>query len=125
MDTYPTVLAAVGLKPDPKKSLDGESIVPLLRQTGTLDRDALYFHYPNYAFHKRNRLGSAIREGDFKLIARYDDGSVELYNLATDIGETTDVSNSSPEMARRLKHKLDAWLTESGAKMPDRVTVEP
>ena len=125
MDTYPTVLEAVGLKPDPKKSLDGESIVPLLRQTGTLDRDALYFHYPNYAFHKRNRLGSAIREGDFKLIARYDDGSVELYNLATDIGETTDLSNSSPEMARRLRRKLDAWLEESGAKMPVRVSVKP
>ena len=80
-------------------------------------------HYPNYAFHKRNRLGSAIREGDFKLIARYDDGSVELYNLATDIGETTDLSNTSPEMARRLKRKLDAWLEESGAKMPIRVSV--
>ena len=33
-----------------------------------LKREAIYFHYPNYAFHKGNRLASAIRSGDHKLI---------------------------------------------------------
>lgn len=122
MDTYPTILEAVGLKRDPDKLLDGENIVPLLRQTGTLDRRSLYFHYPNYAFHKQNRLGSAIREGDYKLIKHYDDGSVELYNLARDIGEKHNLATESPLVARDMKRKLDAWLEDSGAKMPIRVT---
>ena len=86
MDLYPTMLEAAGLDPDPDKPLDGESILPLLRQGGPLRRQAIYFHYPNYAFHGNNRLGGAIRAGDYKLIEHYDDGSAELYNLADDIG---------------------------------------
>lgn len=118
MDAYPTILSAAGLSEESGRVLDGESIQPLLSQTGSLDRNAIYFHYPNYAFHKKNRLGSAIREGDMKLIKRYDDGSVELYNLEDDIGETNNLALKSPEVAQRLQSKLDAWLKETGAKMP-------
>ena len=124
MDTFPTILDAVGLKPLPGKILDGESLMPLLRQSGALKRNAIYFHYPNYAFHKRNRLGGAIREGDFKLIQRYDDGSLELYNLAKDLGEKHNLAKRKPELANRLKRKLDDWLKETGAKMPARVAVK-
>ncbi len=122
MDTFPTIIEATGLKPAPNMPLDGESLLPLLRQTGSLQRKAIYFHYPNYAFHKQNRLGSAIREGDFKLISRYDDGSLELYNLANDISEQQNLAKSSPKAAMKLKTKLDAWLTASGARMPGRIS---
>ena len=105
-DTYPTILEVAGLEPKPGKVLDGVSIVPVLKQTGNLDRDALFFHYPNYAFHKQNRLGSAIREGHHKLILRYDDNSVELYDLESDIGEQTNLASAQPELARRLRLSL-------------------
>jgi arylsulfatase A-like enzyme len=118
MDLHATILEAAGLKPQPGKPVDGESLLPLLRQTGALDREAIYFHYPNYAFHRGNRLGGAIRQGDYKLIEYYDDGSVELYNLARDIGERHDLSGQMPEKARAMKHKLDQWLVTCGAKMP-------
>ncbi len=121
MDTYPTILEAVGLSRDDHEARDGVSLLPLLKQAGTLDRDALYFHYPNYAFHKRNRLGSAIREGDFKLIKWYDDDSMELYNLADDIGESRNLAESSPAAVARLAGKLDEWLKETDAKFPVRV----
>ncbi len=121
-DFYPTILAVAGLKPDPDKKIDGESIVPLLRQTGGLRRKAIHFHYPNYAWHGSNRLGGAIREGDYKLIEWYDDGSVELYNLKDDIGEKTDLSRLQPGKAADLKAKLDAWLAETGAKMPRKLS---
>ncbi|MEO1979523.1 MAG: sulfatase-like hydrolase/transferase [Fuerstiella sp.] len=122
MDTFPTILEAAGLKPASNMPLDGESLLPLLKQTGSLQRKAIYFHYPNYAFHKQNRLGSAIREGDFKLITRYDDSSFELYNLANDISEKQDLAKSSPEIAMAMKAKLDAWLAASGARMPGRIS---
>ena len=122
MDVYPTILEAVGLKPMPEKPLDGESLLPLLTQTGALSRTALYFHYPNYAFHKKNRLGSAVREGDLKLIKRYDDDSVELYNLAEDVGERRNLAEDSPDVAQRMEQELDAWLEETGASMPVRVS---
>ena len=81
-DIVPTLLAATQQNPN-MSQFDGVSLMPLLNQTGQLSRDALYFHYPNYAFHKRNRLGSAIRRGQYKLIQWHDDQSVELYNLAS------------------------------------------
>ncbi len=119
-DLYPTLLQAAGLAPETGKVLDGESVVPLLRQTGRLQRDAIYFHYPNYAFHKQNRLGSAIREGGFKLIKHYDDNSVELYDLGEDIGERNDLAAKLPKKARRMRERLERWLRESGAKLPGR-----
>ena len=121
-DTYPTILEVAGLKPKPDKFLDGVSIVPVLKQTAELDRDALFFHYPNYAFHKQNRLGSAIREGQHKLILRYDDNSVELYDLSTDIGEKNNLSSTKPELTNRLRVRLEHWLKQSGARLPVRIT---
>jgi arylsulfatase A-like enzyme len=121
-DFYPTLLDAADLKPETDKVLDGESITPLLKQTGRLRRKAIFFHYPNYAWHGSNRLGAAIREGDYKLIERYDDGSVELYNLADDLGEKRDLSAKMPQKASELKRKLDAWLVESGAFMPEPIS---
>lgn len=118
MDFFPTILEIAGLDPAPNVPLDGESLLPLLRQSGSLERDAIYFHYPNYAFHGENRLGGAIREGNYKLIEFYDDGAVELYDVVTDIGEEHDLSEEMPDRASSMKAKLDRWLESSGAKMP-------
>jgi len=124
MDFYPTLVDAAALRPDPTKTIDGESIMPLLTRKGRLKRKAIYFHYPNYAWHGANRLGGAIREGDYKLIERYEDDSVELFNLAEDLSEENDLARKMPKKAAELKQTLDAWLRESGATMPKRVSVE-
>ncbi len=121
-DFYPTFLDVSGLPHETGKTLDGESIIPLLKRTGPLKRKAIYFHYPNYAWHGSNKLGGAVREGDYKLIKRYEDDSVELYNLADDLSEKRDLSLEMPQKAAELKHELDAWLTESGAMMPTRLS---
>ncbi len=117
-DLFPTFLAASGLTPDPTTPADGESLVPLLRQSGALTRKSLYFHFPNFSWHKKNRLGGAIRQGDYKLIERYDDGSVELYNLAEDLSEEHNLSAEMPDRARRMQRDLVQWRKESGALMP-------
>jgi arylsulfatase A len=119
-DLFPTLLAAAGsITTDGGE--DGENLLPLLKQTGSLQRDAIFFHYPNYAFHKQNRLGGAVREGNHKLIQWYDDDSVELYDLSQDIGEQNDLSATEPAIAKRLSGKLEAWLKQTGANMPTRV----
>ena len=61
------------------------------------------------------------REGDYKLIKWYDDESVELYNLADDLSEKNDLSEKMPRKALDLKRKLEAWLVESGASMPELI----
>jgi arylsulfatase A-like enzyme len=120
MDCYPTILEAAGIEEGPGTILDGESIFPLLKQTGGLEREAIFFHYPNYAFHKKNRLASAIRSGNHKLVRRYDDGSIELYNLAEDIGEEHNLVTRFPELAKQLDEKLKKWLREVNACLPTR-----
>ena len=121
MDCYPTLLEAVGLPPTPNQPLDGKSLLPLLTQSPGFDRDAIYFHYPNYAFHQENRLGSGIREGKYKLIRNYDDDSLELYDLQSDIGEKNNLAEQTPDLAKRLADKLDTWLRETGARLPTKV----
>jgi len=48
---------------------------------------------------------------------------MELYNLATDIGETTNLFEEHPEKAKQLAEVLSKHLKEVGAQMPiDKAT---
>ena len=115
VDFYPTFLEIVGAKADPAHVLDGQSILPLLRHSGTLKRDCVYWHYPHY--HHSTPAG-AIRQGDWKLIEFYEDGRLELYNLKRDISEKNNLATKLPERAAEMQQKLAAWRKSVGAKMP-------
>ena len=117
MDFYPTFLELADLKPS-GKPIDGESLLPLFRQTGKLTRKTIYFHFPNYAWHMGNRLAGAVREGKWKMIRNYDDGSLELYDLQEDLSEKRNLAKKSPQVAKRLNQKLSNWLKETNAPMP-------
>jgi arylsulfatase A-like enzyme len=117
-DFFPTLLEAAGLAPTPGVPADGETLVPLLQGAGRPRRDALFWHFPNFAFHGKNRLGSAIRMGDHKLIHFFDDDSVELYDLKRDISETTNLADAKPELAATMRQRLATWLKDSGARLP-------
>lgn len=121
-DAFPTILNVANVELEDEYVCDGESILPLVEQTDTLTRESLYFHYPNYAFHKQNRLGSAIRENSHKLIRWYDDDSVELYDLSNDLSESKNLAADKPKLAARLRKNLEAWLDNSGAKKPTKVS---
>ena len=119
-DFYATIRDAVGLKPKDGESSDGTSLLPVFKGKTTRSRD-LFWHYPNYAFHKRNRPGSAVRAGRYKLIERFDDGSVELYDLKNDLSETTNLAERKPETAAELKRKLHAWRQSTNAAIPQPI----
>ena len=82
-DWTPTLLEACGVKP--AGPLDGVSLVKLL-EGGSLPARPLFWHFPHYT-NQGGRPGGAVREGDWKLIEHYEDGRVELFNLAKDAGE--------------------------------------
>jgi arylsulfatase A len=120
MDLVPTILDATGTPKLGKLGQDGASLVPLLKQTGKLDRDELFWHYPHYQHYQ---LGGAtpygaIRKGDFKLIEFFEDMHVELYNLRDDIGEQHNLAGEMPEKANELRNRLHEWRQEVGAQMP-------
>jgi arylsulfatase A-like enzyme len=117
MDFVPTFLETAGVS-YPGDAFDGESLMPLLTQRGDLQRDAIYWHYPHHAFHRDNRMGSVIRNGDFKLIRYHGVAQSALFNLRDDIGESNDLIRERPELAEFLEKKLDAWLRDTDAAMP-------
>jgi len=115
-DLYPTLLAMTGT-PRSNDIVDGESIEPLLRQSGPLKREAVYWHYPHYHPGGATPYG-AIRQGDFRLVEFYEDQHVELYNLKDDLAETRDLAGKLPDMTAVLRQKLHAWRKNVGAQMP-------
>lgn len=117
MDLYPTVLQIAGIAGDPRHRLDGESLVPLLRETGGLERQAIYWHYPHYHPGGATPYG-AVREGDFKLIEFFEDHRVELYDLGRDLGETKDLCQTMPDKAQAMRQRLHDWRRSVGAQMP-------
>jgi arylsulfatase A-like enzyme len=120
MDLYPTILEMLGLSSGKDPSLDGASLVPLLRQSGGLPERPLFWHYPHYQHYQQEGTTpyGAIRRGDWRLIEFYDDHRVELYNLREDVGERNNLAESSPERARSLRGDLHAWLRAVDAQMP-------
>ncbi|MBL6713728.1 MAG: sulfatase [Pirellulales bacterium] len=120
-DLFPTFLAAAGVESPRDQPIDGVNLLPMLRGDESLVERTLVFHYPNYAFHKQNRLGSALRQGSLKLIQFYDDRSIELYDLASDISETNDLAKAMPERAAALQEALQQSLAAMDARLPTRL----
>jgi arylsulfatase A-like enzyme len=81
------------------------------------ERD-LFWHFPHYWGGDRVRPWSAIRSGDWKLIRFYEDSRHELYNITVDESETNDLAALRPDVVGPIGIKLDAWLKETGAKLP-------
>ena len=115
-DIYPTVLEIAGVR-NLGGVVDGSSLVPTLRGEGTLERDAIYWHYPHYHPGGAAPYG-AVRSGRYKLIEFYEDMRVELYDLDTSIAEVVNLVETLPEEATRLRDLLHAWRDEVGAQMP-------
>ncbi|KPJ91027.1 MAG: hypothetical protein AMS18_09500 [Gemmatimonas sp. SG8_17] len=116
-DLYPTLLEMAGLERDPDHQPDGISLVPLLEQSGLLDRRSLFWHFPHY--HGSGNVPSgAVRYGDYKLVEWFDGSRLELYDLARDIGESRNLITERAEVTRQLSVLLRRWRAEVDAWMP-------
>lgn len=123
VDFYPTFLS-LAAAPNPSQTLDGVSLLPVLQDgNAKLPRDAIYQHFPGYLGAKlgwRTTPVSVIQSGNWKLMEFLEDGHLELYNLAEDIGETHNLADSKPEKARELADKLHSWRTSIQAPIPGK-----
>lgn len=115
-DLFPTLLEATGTNALPDQTLDGVSLLPLFKNHELPER-ALYWHYPHYG-NQGGAPAAAIRKGDWKLIEWFEDDQIELFNLASDIGEQHDLATKEPQRAQELLSDLEAWKKEVGAKAP-------
>jgi arylsulfatase A-like enzyme len=102
VDTYPTLCDLAGI-PKPGH-LDGESVVPLLKDPSA-KRDSAFINY--------GPENTAIQTERYRYI-RYEDDSEELYDQKTDPHEWTNLI-SDPEYAE-LKAKLKTQVLEFQSK---------
>ena len=105
LDVFATALGVAGQPMPADKKYDGVNLVPFLAgETKTPPHDRLFWRMANKGAH-------AIREGTWKLV-RLPDMPVELFDLATDLGESKNVAPSNPNVVARLIADLDAWDKE-------------
>ncbi|HEX7903914.1 MAG TPA: sulfatase-like hydrolase/transferase [Chitinophagaceae bacterium] len=99
LDIYPTICSITGVRPAGETRLDGVDLVPFIRGEKRNPPHQLLFW-------RRLNVG-AVRLGVWKLYI--DNTKAYLYNLKTDAGETTDVSDANPEMKDRLWKAWTEW----------------
>lgn len=128
IDWLPTLLAAAGGDAPRDHVVDGVNLLPLLRG-GALAPRPLFFFLPLYEVRWGSTPCAVIRDGDWKLIeffgdwfdpqGRYVAGHrLELYDLRSDIGETTDLAAAHPERAAAMRGQLHAWMRSIPAEIP-------
>jgi arylsulfatase A-like enzyme len=116
-DLYPTFLEAARLPLNPEQHRDGISLMQLMIEGSSLERDAIFWHYPHYA-NQGGRPAGSVRSGDWKLIKHFEDGRLELFNLRDDEGEMHDMSEAEPDVTRRLTVLLNDWQKAVEALIP-------
>ncbi len=128
-DFLPTLLDFAGVPLSEQQiqsqKLDGRNFAPYLRGDSSSTsaekhniHSDLFWHFPHY------RRGfdpySVARSGDWKLIRFYTLNGYrnELYNLKSDPRELNDCAEQNAPLVKLLSDKLDSWLTNSGARLP-------
>ncbi|MFC6150658.1 MULTISPECIES: sulfatase [Mumia] len=109
IDILPTALDLAGGRLR-GNDFDGVSIAPILTGRGRVHRDSLFWVYPHFI--GSTHPHAAVRRGRYKLVQYLRDGRTELYDLARDPGETTDISAEEVVTERILRAHLRAHLAD-------------
>ena len=117
LDWAPTIMDYLGLNAQ-EPGLDGQSLAGVLAG-GALESRDLFWHFPHYRGADVVPY-SIIRSGEYKLIHYFDMQPDELFSLAEDPYETTNLAAQFPELASQLKSSLKAWWLKTGARMPQK-----
>ena len=117
-DFYPTLLEMAGLPTMPEQHVDGVSFAAAVRGED-FERGAIYWHFPHYSNHGMQSPGGAVREGAWKLLEYFENGTVQLFDLENDPGEQRDLAAEQSAQAAELRARLHAWRESVSAAMPN------
>jgi arylsulfatase A-like enzyme len=101
-DFLPMAVAAAGGNLPGDRTFDGADPTAALAGEAASPHDALYFEF---------RKHSAMRKGRYKIVRTDPKAAFQLYDLQADLGETTDVTASHPELAEKMQTEFEAWQT--------------
>ena len=100
LDFFPMIVRAAGAAPPDGRILDGRDPTAALAGKAGSPHRSLFWEY------NRSR---AVRQGQYKLVRARTSKSWELYDLAADPGETTDLAKEKPDVAARLLAEFERW----------------
>ena len=115
MDWTATFRRLAGLGVDPAGE-DGIDLLPILKGTEPERERTLFWRRTNRR-EKKVEEGRAVRHGRWKLI-EWATGKRDLFDLANDVGETTNLLQHQPELAEKLTKELDAWEQDIARSAP-------
>lgn len=122
VDFYPSLLEMTGLTPVPGEIMDGVSQTTLF-QGGASARTNVFVHYPHSTPATGTFAGCWVRQGNWKLIRFFYDNPdsthrYELYNLAADPHEMTNLADHNPALVTQLDALITAHLSATAALLP-------
>jgi arylsulfatase A-like enzyme len=122
LDFVPTLCEWAGVQPPAKDRLDeGMSLVACLKGTAAPRTRTLFWEYHNPQRGSPASGTLAIRTGDWKLHLWQKEKKRALFDLATDISESNDVSGAHKDRADRMEREALEWFAtlprETGTKM--------
>ncbi|QCW99723.1 sulfatase [Aggregatimonas sangjinii] len=132
LDLFPTILNFTGIDSN-QIDLDGTDLSQILEKKANELKRPLYWHFPIYlqAYNVRDnenrdslfrtRPGSAIRYENWKLHYYFENNEVELYDLAQDIGEGSNLALQNPEKTTEMLGYLQKWWDETNAPIPKQL----
>jgi arylsulfatase A-like enzyme len=106
VDIYPTLAALAGASTAKCKPLDGVNVWDTIAEGKPSQRTEIVYNVEPFR--------AAIRQGDWKLIWRTMlPSSVDLYNLADDPSEKTNLAAANPDKVAAMKQRLEALAKEA------------
>jgi arylsulfatase A-like enzyme len=115
-DVFLTTLAAAGIEPPAGRKLDGTNILPVLAG-GRVERQVpLYWRWGGKV---------AYREGNWKIVVDESLEKPELYDLATDRNEATNLAEREADRLTAMMARLRAYTAEVEAEGPEWWRTEP
>ncbi|HAK57240.1 MAG: sulfatase [Vicinamibacterales bacterium] len=136
MDLFPTIAGITGAEMPTDRIIDGKDIWPIVSGApGATSPHEAFFYYLRYEL-------QAVRSGQWKLHVPHGYGTIEgaelrtptfqgtyaqaeiglsLFDLETDIGETTNVADAHPDVVERLLGLIEAARDDLGDSLTDRV----
>ena len=114
VDLLPTFVSLAGKK-GRNAGTDGENRATVLLGKPTVRKSPLFWEYGRNTESFRYPAGRdkspnlAMRQGNWKLLVNADGSGTELYDLATDPSEQTDVAAQHPRLVDDMRPKLVAW----------------
>jgi arylsulfatase A-like enzyme len=110
VDMFPTLAGLAGASGNKDKPLDGVNVWPTLSEGKPSPRQEIVYNIEPFR--------GAVRQGDWKLIWRTPlPSALELYDIAQDPYEKTDLAGAHPDIVARLQKRIEELARESAKSL--------